>query len=74
MLYDILDRARILFIKDLKPKVLQIFNKDDFFICNINTLNYWSKIIDWIVSMDKNYETYFEYLNKVTLSSSYFTS
>jgi hypothetical protein len=54
--------------------VLQIFNKDDFFICNVNTLNYWSKIIDWIVAMDKNYETYFEYLNKVSLSSSYFTS
>lgn len=55
MLYDLLERARILFIKDLKPKVLQIFNKDDFFICNVNTLNYWSKIIDWIVAMDKNY-------------------
>lgn len=54
MIYDLLDRARILFIKDLKAKVLHIFNKDDFFICNVNTLNYWSKIIDWIVSMDKN--------------------
>lgn len=74
VLYDLLERARILFIKDLKAKVLQIFNKDDFFICNVNTLNYWSKIIDWIVAMDKNYETYFEYLNKVSLASSYFTS
>jgi len=40
VIYDLLDKARILFIKDLKQKVLQIFNKD--------------KIIDWIVSMDKN--------------------
>lgn len=54
--------------------MLHIFNKDDFFICNVNTLNYWSKIIDWIVSMDKNSETYYEYLDKVSLSSSYFTS
>ena len=54
IVFDILERARILFIKDLKAKVLQIFNKDDFFICNVNTLNYWAKIIDWIVSMDKH--------------------
>lgn len=74
ILYDILDRARILFIKTLKPKVLQIFNKDDFFICNPNTLNYWANIIDWIVSMDRYNETFTEYLQKVSLSSSYFTS
>lgn len=64
----------MLFIKQLKLQVLAIFNKDDFFICNTNTLNYWAKIIDWIVSMDKNNETYTEYLLKVSLSSSYFTS
>lgn len=62
ILHDILDRARILFIKTLKPKVLQIFNKDDFFICNPNTLNYWADIIDWIVSMDRYNETFSEYL------------
>jgi hypothetical protein len=54
VLYDLLERARLLFIKSIKPKVLDIFNKDDFFICNVNTLNYWAKIIDWVVSMDKN--------------------
>jgi hypothetical protein len=73
-LFDILERARTLFVKPLKARVLEIFNRDDFFICNANTLQYWARIIDWIVSLDKNHETYFEYLGKVSLSSSYFTS
>ncbi len=42
----------------MKPDLLKIFNKDDFFICNINTLKYWSKIIDWVVNCDKNNETF----------------
>jgi hypothetical protein len=73
VIFDILSKARILFIKTLKPKILSIFNKDDFFICNPKTLDYWAKIIDWIVAMDKHNETFSEYLEKVSLSSSYFT-
>ncbi len=74
VLYDLLYKARLLFIREMKPRVLSLFNKDDFFICNSNTLQYWAKIIDWVVSMDKNNETYLHYLEKVTLSSSYFAS
>ena len=54
VIFDLLERARILFIKELRPKLLEIFNEDDFFICNSNTLDYWARIIDWVVSMDKN--------------------
>jgi hypothetical protein len=53
-----LDKAKSLFLKAMKPDLLKIFNKDDFFICNINTLKYWSKIIDWVVNCDKNNETF----------------
>ena len=74
VIFDLLERARLLFIKELKPRVLSIFNKDDFFICNTNTLKYWAQIIDWVVSLDKHNETYNHYLEKVTLSSSYFSS
>lgn len=61
-------------MKPLRLPILNIFNKDDFFICNRQTLNYWAKIIDWIVSLDKNNETFTEYLSLVTLSNSFFTS
>lgn len=54
VLYDLLEKARILFMKPLRLPILNIFNKDDFFICNRQTLNYWAKIIDWVVSLDKN--------------------
>jgi hypothetical protein len=62
VVFDLLERARLLFIKELKHRVLSIFNKDDFFICNPNTLKYWAQIIDWVVSLDKNNETYSHYL------------
>lgn len=63
-----------MFIKPLRTSIIRIFDKDDFFICNKNTLNYWAQIIDWVVSIDKNNETFTEYLSKVSLSSSYFTN
>ena len=31
-------------------------------------------MIDWVVSLDKNHQTYLDYLQKVTLHSSYFSS
>ena len=54
VLYNLLETARIIFIKPLKSSILKIFNKDDFFICNKVTLSYWAQIIDWIVSSDRN--------------------
>lgn len=74
VLHDLLDRARLLFMRELRERVLAIFNRDDFFKCNANTLRYWADIIDWVVSLDKHSETYLSYLQKVTLHSSYFSS
>ena len=74
VLHDLLDKARSMFLRVLKPDLLKIFNKDDFFICNVPTLKYWSKIIDWVVNFDKNNETFSYYLEKVALSTSYFSS
>ena len=74
VLYYLLEQARIVFIKPLKTSIIRIFDNDDFFFCNKNTLDYWAKIIDWVVTMDKKNETFEEYLEKVSLSSSYFTS
>lgn len=54
VLHNLLEKARILFIKPLKEKILKIFNKDDFFICNEKTLKYWTQIIEWVISMDKH--------------------
>jgi len=54
VLYKLLEQARLLFIKPLRASIFRIFDKDDFFICNKNTLIYWAQIIDWVVSSDKN--------------------
>lgn len=54
VLHHLLLQARIVFIKPLRTSIIRIFDKDDFFICNRNTLNYWAQIIDWVVSIDKN--------------------
>lgn len=69
-----MEQSRLLFIKPLKASIFKIFDKDDFFICNKNTLRYWAQIIDWIVSLEKNNETFSYYLEKARLSNSYFTS
>ena len=74
VLHDLLNKAQILFIKPLRDSILKIFNEDDFFICNERTLKYWTDIIEWVISIDKHNQTYEEYLAKVNLSSSYFTS
>jgi hypothetical protein len=74
VIHDLLDKARSFFLKSLKPDLLKIFNKDDFFICNVNTLKYWMHIIDWVSTADKTYETFREYLNLVALSTSFFSN
>lgn len=74
VLYQLMEKSRLLFIKPLKERIFKIFDKDDFFICNKNTLGYWAKIIDWIISFEKNNETFSLYLQKASLSNSYFTS
>lgn len=74
VLHRLLEEARVYFIKPLRASIFRIFDKDDFFICSKNTLRYWAQIIDWILSYEKNNETFVEYLSKVSLSSSYFGS
>jgi hypothetical protein len=51
VLYELMEQSRLLFIKPLKASIFRIFDKDDFFICNKNTLGYWAHIIDWIVGL-----------------------
>jgi hypothetical protein len=43
-------------------------------MCNVNTLKYWMKIIDWVCTMDKTYDTFNQYLDLVALSTSFFSN
>jgi hypothetical protein len=65
LLYSQLDTARSFLIKDFKKNILDIFNGNDFFKCTKQTLKYWSKIIDWVLSNDKS-DLFSEFLNKVS--------
>lgn len=62
------------FAKELKNDVLEIFNKDDFFICSSKTLHCWVRIIDMIIDNNKDHDIFSEYLEKVSLVSSIFSS
>ncbi len=63
-----------IFSKEFRNDILGIFNKDDFFICSLKTLRCWTKIIDLIIDNNKDHNIFQEYLDKVSLSSSFFTS
>ena len=67
-----LEKAPSVFIKDFKRNILETFNKDNFFSCNKTTLRYWGKIIDWVITHDKNSDLFTEYLEKVGLSAGFF--
>ena len=67
-MYSLLEKARRFLLKDFKKNIIEIFNGNDFFKCNNQNLFYWSKIIDWVVSIDKN-DLFTEYLNKVNINS-----
>lgn len=62
------------FAKELKTDVLEIFNKDDFFICSSKTLHCWVKIIDMVIDNNKDHDIFTQYLEKVSLVSSIFSS
>jgi len=68
LLYAQLDASRSFLIKEYKTNILHIFDTNDFFKCTKQTLKYWSKIIDWVVSMDKG-DLFTEYVNKVSSGS-----
>lgn len=46
------------FAKELKNDVLEIFNKDDFFICSSKTLHSWVRIIDMIIDNNKDHDIF----------------
>lgn len=53
------------FSKDFKREIIEIFDSDDFFKCNVDTLKIWSKIIDKFLDVTKadivseHFEKYF---------------
>lgn len=63
-----------LFAKEVKSEVLQIFNKEDFFICSSRTLQAWARIIDLLIDSNRDHDIFQEYLEKVSLASSLFSS
>jgi hypothetical protein len=53
LLFTLLDKAKQILIKTFRGNILDIFNREDFFILNRKTLKYWEHIINWVVIMDK---------------------
>jgi len=68
LLYTQLESSRSFLVKEYKKNILDIFNGNDFFKCTKQTLKYWSKIIDWVVTMDKS-DLFSEFLTKVSAFS-----
>ena len=73
MLHTLLDKAKAILMKAFRQPILDLFNKEDFFQMKIQTLRYWAKIINWVVTLDKT-DLFSEYLEKVTLQSSFFSN
>lgn len=65
LLYTLLEKARNILIKAFRGNILDIFNKEDFFILNRRTLKYWENIINWVVILDK----VFDHMNLSLISS-----
>lgn len=62
-----------LFAKEFRNDILQIFNRDDFFICTRRGLQYWLRIMNLVIENNKDIDIFLEYLSKVSLASSIFT-
>lgn len=65
---------KAIFVKEMKNEILHIFNKEDFFICSSKTLQNWAKIIDLLIDNNKDHDIFQEYLEKVSLATSLFSS
>lgn len=48
-----LAKANNQLLKDYKREILEIFDSDDFFNCNIQTLKVWSRLIDTTLDVTK---------------------
>lgn len=64
----ILSESRRFLVQELKKDIFEIYNYEGFFNCTINTLKYWSKIIDMTITNCKE-DIFADYLNKVSFSS-----
>ncbi|KRX02740.1 Armadillo-type fold [Pseudocohnilembus persalinus] len=73
VLHSLLSKAPNLMLKEFKKGILDIFNKDNFFNQSKQTMKYWSKIIDQVLSCDKLNDQFTEYLSKLTLTGSFFS-
>ena len=62
-----------LFLKEFRNDLLQIFNKDDFFICTRKTLQYWARIVDLVIDNNKDIDIFIDYLSRVPSASSFFS-
>ncbi|EGR31419.1 n-terminal domain protein [Ichthyophthirius multifiliis] len=69
-LYNLVNNQSL--VKEFKKNILEIFNQDNFFSCSKRTLQYWGEIINIIINTEKN-DLFMNYLNKVTLNSSFFS-
>ena len=47
-----------LFSKEFRNDILQIFNKDDFFICSRRGLQYWLRIMNLVIENNKDIEIF----------------
>lgn len=61
------------FLREFRNDLLQIFNKDDFFICTRKTLQQWAKIVDLVIDNNKEMDIFIDYLSRVPSASSFFS-
>jgi hypothetical protein len=55
---NLLEQKRQLYVKEVKNEILQIFNKEDFFICSSKTLQSWARIIDLLIDNSKEHDLF----------------
>ena len=53
-LLNVLSRNNDSFVKEFKKEIIDIFEGDDFFKCNINTLKVFSRLIDRFLDVTKH--------------------
>jgi len=59
-------------IKEFRRRVIEIFNRDDFFSCPRQVFQAWKQIVH-LVSTDSGRELLAEYMDKLSLTSSIFS-
>jgi len=62
----------VLVQRELKRSIIEIFNKDEFFTLNIQTLKYWQKIVN--ITLENTSDLLMLYVEKLSLAQSLFSS